>query len=103
MINAQYQQVFVSECTCCVRHTSADFVKTTGRDTVVVVYDRRTPELSGSPPAVMNCLQKTGEFHETGNRVPFLHFSFVCLGNFRTPGATTFLAKHDRFFKLESC
>src|SRR5439155_2638857 len=48
-------------------------------------------------------LPKTGECDENGIRVPFVCFAFVCFGDFRTPGAATFLKKHDKFFKLESC
>jgi len=45
--NAQYQHVFVSKCTCCVRHTSSESVKRIGRDTVAGGYDRRSSELAG--------------------------------------------------------
>ena len=49
-------------------------------------------------------LQKVGECdeNETGIRVPFLCFIFICFGDFRTSGAATFLEKHAKFLKLES-
>src|SRR5438876_11182497 len=74
--NAQYQHVFVSKCTCCVRHTSSESVKIIGRDTVAAVYDRCSSDWQAL--GVMNCRYRRQE-NAMKARLEFVFLSSVFL------------------------